>query len=121
LINPGSVERLRALLGDQPAELLPVHALEVGGVNEIPSCASEGAQPAAGCPINTSVVQSNAVGHTGADGFHRLANQALFEGIVAAGARYVVVDDFVGQKGAHWPTSSASYLPREVESWPLQP
>jgi hypothetical protein len=31
-----SVERLRVLLDDQPAELLPVHALEIGGVNEIP-------------------------------------------------------------------------------------
>ena len=45
------------------------------------------------------MVQLNSVGHTGADGFKRLANQALFAGAVAPGATYLVVDDFVGQGG----------------------
>lgn len=98
-INSESIERLRALLGDQAAELLPVHALEVGGVNEIPVALARELGRRLGMAINTSVVQSNAVGHTGADGFHRLANQALFEGIVTPGARYLVIDDFVGQGG----------------------
>jgi hypothetical protein len=39
------------------------------------------------------------VGHTKADGFHRLAHQALFFGAVSAGQHYFVVDDFVGQGG----------------------
>jgi len=98
-IDSECVERLRALLDDQRAELLPVHALEVGGVNEIPVALARELGRRLGIPVNTSVVQSNAVGHTGADGFHRLANQALFEGIVTPGARYLVVDDFVGQGG----------------------
>lgn len=46
-----------------------------------------------------SIVQLNSVGHTGADGFTRLANQALFEGPVRRGQAYCVVDDFVGQGG----------------------
>jgi len=41
----------------------------------------------------------NSVGHTGADGFKRLANQALFAGPVVQGATYLLVDDFVGQGG----------------------
>ena len=44
-------------------------------------------------------MQVNSVGHTGADGFTRLANQALFDGPVQAGQAYYLVDDFVGQGG----------------------
>ena len=44
-------------------------------------------------------MQLNSVGHTGADGFTRLANQALFSGTVVPGGWYFVVDDFVGQGG----------------------
>jgi hypothetical protein len=45
-----------------------------------------------------SVVQINTVGHTGADGFHRLANQAEFAGEITKGI-HIVIDDFVGQGG----------------------
>ena len=44
-------------------------------------------------------MQSNSVGHTGASGFKRLANQAQFFGTVIPGRNYVLVDDFVGQGG----------------------
>jgi hypothetical protein len=52
-----------------------------------------------GLPSNDSVVQSNTVGHTGASGYHRLANQAQFFGLVLPGQHYLIVDDFVGQGG----------------------
>jgi hypothetical protein len=41
-----------------------------------------------------SVVQINTVGHTGVDGFHRLANQAEFAGEITEGI-HIVADDFV--------------------------
>lgn len=41
----------------------------------------------------------NVVGHTGANGFLRLARQAVFDGEVIAGAEYLLVDDFIGQGG----------------------
>lgn len=44
-------------------------------------------------------MQVNVVRHTGANGFARLARQALFEGSVTPGADYFLVDDFVGQGG----------------------
>jgi hypothetical protein len=50
-------------------------------------------------PITESVVQSNTVGHTGASGFQRLANQASFAGEVERGQQYLLVDDFIGQGG----------------------
>lgn len=52
-----------------------------------------------GLPVTGSVVQSNTVGHTGASGFQRLANQALFVGEVERGCSYLLIDDFIGQGG----------------------
>ena len=40
----------------------------------------------------------NTVGDTGSDGFHRVANRAVFSGTVSP-ERYLVIDDFVGQGG----------------------
>lgn len=44
------------------------------------------------------VIQINRVVHTGADGYHRLALPALFDGEVKE-SEYFLVDDFVGQGG----------------------
>ncbi len=93
------VEFLRSMLEGRSAELVPIHALESEGVNEIPAALAKVLSRQLAMPINDSIVQSNSVGHTGASGFHRLANQALFEGLVTSGQRYLVVDDFVGQGG----------------------
>ena len=50
-------------------------------------------------PYDSRVVQTNVVGHTGADGYGRLARQAMFGGVVANGSEFLLVDDFVGQGG----------------------
>ena len=99
LISPVAVEQISALLAGQPIELVPIHALESAGVNEIPAALATELSSRLGMPVNRSIVQLNSVGHTGADGFRRLANQALFSGSVTPGQRYLVVDDFVGQGG----------------------
>jgi len=39
------------------------------------------------------------VGHTGADGFGRLARQPIFDGDVIEGQEYLIVDDFIGMGG----------------------
>jgi adenine/guanine phosphoribosyltransferase-like PRPP-binding protein len=44
-------------------------------------------------------VQLNSVRRTGAYGFTRLANQALFDGPVLGGQDFYIVDDFIGQGG----------------------
>ena len=50
-------------------------------------------------PFENNIVQTNIVGHTGADGYGRLARQASFAGKVQPGRPYVMVDDFIGQGG----------------------
>jgi hypothetical protein len=87
------------MLDARRAELVSVHALETEGVNEIPAALAKLLSVWLGLPSNESVVQSNTVGHTGASGYHRLANQALFFGAVLPEQHYLIVDDFVGQGG----------------------
>ena len=45
------------------------------------------------------IVQSNRVGHTRANGWHRLVTPAEFEGPVGIGRNHVLVDDHVGFGG----------------------
>ena len=99
LSRAGCVETLRSMLKELPVELVPIHALETTGVNEIPVALAKLLARQLKLPCNNSIVQSNSVGHTGASGFHRLAHQAQFVGEVIAGQQYFLLDDFVGQGG----------------------
>jgi hypothetical protein len=99
MANPDCVQRIHALLEGRQVELVSVHALEAEGVNEIPAALAKLLSVWLGLPSNESIVQSNTVGHTGANGFQRIANQARFFGQVSPGQYYLAVDDFVGQGG----------------------
>src|SRR5437588_11885716 len=85
LASRSCVPNVAALLRGQAVRLLPVHALESEGVNEIPVALADLLSEWLGLPVTDSVVQSNTVGHTGASGFQRLANQAFFAGEVERG------------------------------------
>ena len=69
------------------------------GVNAIPAALAELLSERLAVPFRASVVQTNVVGHTGADGYGRLARQARFGGDVDTNCEYVMVDDFIGQGG----------------------
>lgn len=79
--------------------LVSAHAVESSGVNAIPQSMAEYLGKTLHWPVESSIVQTNVVGHTGADGFSRLARQAEFDGSVSKNACYVLVDDFIGQGG----------------------
>ena len=97
VIDDEAVGRIKALLRDDTYQLIPIHALEAEGVNEIPAALAKRLAQDLNVRVNDEIVQINTVGHTGSDGFHRLANQAAFTGNIAPG-RYLVIDDFVGQR-----------------------
>ena len=82
-----------------PLALVSAHAYERDGVNAIPGALAELLSVRLGLLHEDSVVQANIVSHTGAGGYGRLARQAAFGGNVAAGVRFVMVDDFIGQGG----------------------
>ena len=99
LISAEAVASVARLVAGRDAMLLPVHALEAGGVNRIPAAMAELLGERMGLEVEERIVQANTVGHTGASGWGRLARPAVFNGEVASEGNYVLVDDFVGQGG----------------------
>ena len=85
--------------GNPPPVLVSVHAYERDGFNAIPGALARLIGWRIGLQCDSNVVQSNIVGHTGADGYGRLARQAAFEGKVESPGEYLMVDDFIGQGG----------------------
>ena len=102
-VHADGVDRACALVtqhcGSGAPVLASVHAYETEGVNAIPAAMAELLRERLGLAVETGIVQTNVVGHTGADGWGRLARQAAFDGAVEPGREYVLVDDFVGQGG----------------------
>lgn len=75
------------------------HAQEMSGDNAIPqTLASVCAELFGGC-VDTEIVQSDRVYHTGADPMERMAARAQFVGKVMPGAEYVLVDDVTNLGG----------------------
>ncbi len=98
-VDPGQVQALAELLAGRTPILVSAHAFEQHGVNAIPEALADELGRRLGWEVDSQVVQSNIVTHTGADGFSRLARQARFDGPILPGADYVLVDDFVGMGG----------------------
>ncbi len=98
-LSTDAMEKLRQLIGSRCPVLVSAHALEQSGVNAIPEALADALGRALDLPVDGSIVQTNVVSHTGADGFARLARQAAFTGNVVPDFDYLLVDDFVGQGG----------------------
>jgi hypothetical protein len=98
-VNPDAIETLRALLHGRKPILISAHAMEGEGVNAIPETFAEKLAGKLGLEVESGIVQTNIVGHTGSDGFGRLARQPLFDGDVTEGKEYLIVDDFIGMGG----------------------
>lgn len=98
-LNAVQVESLRRMMEGHSPILVSAHAFESQGVNAIPEALAKALSEQLGYALDSAIVQSNIVAHTGADGFSRLARQAKFDGPVQAGSEYVMVDDFVGMGG----------------------
>ena len=93
------VEQLTVAFAGMNPILVSAHAVEQAGVNAIPEALADIIGKQTDWRADASIVQTNIVSHTGADGFSRLARQAEFGGDVAPGQNYVLVDDFIGQGG----------------------
>jgi hypothetical protein len=99
LVGLDQIDLVRRLLDGRQPIVSPIHALETAGFNEIPLALAVALAHALTLQIETSVIQLSTAGHTGASGWHRLANPAIFGGDVTRDAEYLLVDDFIGQGG----------------------
>ena len=102
IVEDSGLAAVRTLLDgatDGRPMLVSAHAYERDGFNAIPIALTQLISERLGTPFDTNVVQTNIVGHTGADGYGRLARQAAFDGVVERSRQYVMVDDFIGQGG----------------------
>ena len=99
VLNKQVIDLLRERTTGMNPLIASVHAYEADGINRIPAVVAEMLAESLGLRAEESVVQTNRTGHTGADGYHRLAHPALFGGDVEDGRPYLLVDDFVGQGG----------------------
>ncbi len=79
--------------------VVPIRAIETTGINLIPDAMARELSQRFGLSMTTDIVQTNTVGHTRASGFHRLAFQPLFDGLVVPEIEYMLVDDHVGLGG----------------------
>ena len=92
-------------LGEQRSRFKPglsfvaPHAQEASGDNAIPQTLAAVCAELFGGYVDTEIVQSDRVYHTGADPMERMAARAQFVGQVTAGAEYVLVDDVTNLGG----------------------
>lgn len=89
---------MRDALAHEGPVLVPVRAIEADGINLIPDAMAEELARRLGLTVSTAIVQSTTVGHTRARGYHRLAFQPEFDGVLDA-PTCVLVDDHVGLGG----------------------
>ena len=100
MLSVKGTERLAQLSAGRSPILLPVTAEEVAGFNAIPDAMAHVLGLRLGLTVSTgAILQLSKVGHTKADGWHRLVTPAEFTGEVEAGAEYILVDDHVGFGG----------------------
>jgi hypothetical protein len=100
LLTARETDRLALLLAGRRPFVIAVTADEIGGFNAIPDAMAQAlAHDLALRAVAGEIVQANKVGHTKADGWHRLVTPAEFVGKVVAGAAYLLVDDHVGFGG----------------------
>ncbi len=95
------VEKIMALAAAYPGAIVAaVHAQECGGINEIPSKFADYIGHLTGVDVDTEIIQSNTVFRTGRGGWYRMAFRPEFEGDVAPGRDYILVDDCVTGGGS---------------------
>lgn len=98
ILSVTDLDAIRRLIGSSEPRLLAVHALESVGMNAIPRVLAKRLSNVFGLSLESGVSQLNRVTHTRADGYHRLAFPAVFEGSFKV-SNYLLIDDFIGQGG----------------------
>lgn len=99
LVTDDAVNKLKQLVGNKNAILIPVHAEEAVGRNMIPIAVATVLAKKLNLGVDLSIVQSTKVSRTGGDGWHRLSNSPSFDGSVPKDKYAIILDDTQTQGG----------------------
>lgn len=100
LVTDEMIGQIEALIGnDQDTLILPVLATESAGNNKIPLALAEVLGDRLGLPVETGIVQREKIQRTNSSADHRLAFNPSFDGTVAPGQKYLVIDDTLTMGG----------------------
>ncbi len=100
LVTNEMIEQLEPLVGnDKNVRVLPVLAMEATGNNKIPLAFAEVLRNRMGLVVETGIVQREKIQRTDSSADHRLAFNPTFDGPVAPGQKYLVVDDTLTMGG----------------------
>jgi hypoxanthine-guanine phosphoribosyltransferase len=94
--NEQLLDQIRATIGDHKPIIVPVHAVEATGRNQIGNAYGEWLSYRLGLPFESDIVQVNRAYHTGARGPERIVRRVEFDGPVEPGRDYFLADDFLG-------------------------
>lgn len=97
LVKDELVDRLRIQLGDEKPKLVPVLSIESSGRNRIPHAMAMVLSDKLGLDVVDDIIQANSPKRTAKDGIDRIFNSPDFDGPVAAGTSYLLVDDTITQ------------------------
>lgn len=99
IVSDESIQAIEDMLDGRRPTVVPVLADEATGHNKIPLAYAAHVAKALGLPVEGGIVQSVRAKRTGTGADHRLANHAVFDGEVAAGTEYLIVDDTMTMGG----------------------
>ena len=99
LVTDDAADKLKKIIGNKDAILIPVHAEEAVGRNMIPIAVATVLAKKLNLGVDLSIVQSTKVSRTGGDGWHRLSNSPSFDGSVPKDRYAIILDDTQTQGG----------------------
>jgi len=80
--------------------IVPVHAIEAGGKNRIPTALAEYIGTITDIEVDDNIIQTNRVHRTGSDEWHRFAFRPAFNGNVIPHKNYILIDDVFAHGGS---------------------
>ncbi len=93
LLTDETIDHIKHLIGQEKPLLLPVQIVEENGYNKIPAAIAVVLGERLNLKVDNSIVQQEKLFRTGSNAFHRLAFNPTFNGGVAVGQKYFIVDD----------------------------
>lgn len=99
LIKDETIDRIKAMIGDENPIIVPILSEEATGKNRIPQATAYILASKLGLKVDENIFQSNTVKRTDTGIYHRYVAPPKFVGEVEQGKSYLIVDDTLSVGG----------------------